>query len=130
MLEHTRCTNFHFWVCMSPLVAWFFNAGCKLTFENRQNLAKIVYFQSNTWAKARSCRITKCLSMLELELWFSSMLDPTQYSNFHFRTCPSPLNTRFFHTRCNTSDLYLLILTEAFYYFWGIRLQSFQSPSC
>ena len=57
MLEYAQCLNFHFLTCSSPLDARFFNALNKQAFDCRQILAKIVYFQSNTRAKARSCRI-------------------------------------------------------------------------
>ena len=62
-------------------------------------------FWSNARAKARSCRIFQCSSMLEPEFWFSSMLEPAQYSNIYFRACSSPLDAQLFHTRCNTIKL-------------------------
>ena len=105
MIEHARCSNFHFWACSSPLDARFFHTRCNTAFENRQILAKIVHFWSNTRAKARSCRIFQCSSMLEPEFWFSSMLEPAQYSNIYFRACSSPLDAQLFHTRCNTIKL-------------------------
>ena len=108
MLEPEKCpSEVNFW-CSSMLDARCSNARCKQALKNRQILAKIVHFQSNTREKARSCGIFKCSSMLELEFWFSSMLDPAQYSNFHFQACSSPLDARFFHTRCNTSNLYIV----------------------
>ena len=104
MIEHARCSNFHFWACSSPLDARFFHTRCNTAFENRHILAKIVHFWSNARAKARPCRIFQCSSMLEPEFWFSSMLEPAQYSNIHFRACSSPLDARLFHTRCNTRE--------------------------
>ena len=57
MLESEKClSEVNFW-CSSILDARYFNARCKRAFENRQILAKIMHFQSNTRAKARSCRI-------------------------------------------------------------------------
>ena len=103
MIEHARCSNFHFWACSSPLDARFFHTRCNTAFENRQILAKIVHFWSNARAKARSCRIFQCSSMLEPEFGFSSMLEPARYSNVYFRACSSPLDARLFHTRCNTT---------------------------
>ena len=80
MLEPEKCpSEVNFW-CSSMLDAPFFNARCKRAFENRQIVAKIMHFQSNARAKARSCSSSK----------------------FHFRACLSPLDARIFHTRCNT----------------------------
>ena len=57
MLEPEKClSEVNFW-CSSILDARSLNARCKRAFENRQILAKIMHFQSNTRAKARSCRI-------------------------------------------------------------------------
>ena len=79
--------------CSNILDDWSFNARCNRAFENRQTLAKIVHFQSNTQAKARSCRIFNARACSS--------------SNFHFRTCSSLLNARFFHTRCNTTGSFV-----------------------
>ena len=106
-------SNFHFRACSSPLDARFFHTRCNTAFENRQILAKIVHFWSNARAKARSCRIFQCSSMLEPEFWFSSMLEPAQYSNIYFRACSSPLDARLFHTRCNTSTHILVSTTDS-----------------
>ena len=56
----------------------------KTSLKNRQILAKIVHFQSNTRAKARSCRIFQCSSLLELKFSFSSMLKPARCSIFSY----------------------------------------------
>ena len=113
MIEHARCSNFHFRACSSPLDARFFHTRCNTAFENRQILAKIVHFWSNARAKARSCRIFQCSSMLEPEFGFSSMLEPARCSNIYFRACSSPLDARLFHTRCNTSYIHL---SHVFFY--------------
>ena len=119
MLEPEKCpSEANFW-WSSMLDARFFHTRCNTAFENRHILAKIVHFWSNARAKARSCRIFQCSSMLEPEFWFSSMLEPAQYSNIHFRACSSPLDARLFHTRCNT--IAYTLATK-----WGTNKMSFQ----
>ena len=86
MLTHAWCSNLNFWTCLSPLDARFYNTWCKLAFENRHILAKIVHFQANTREKPQSCRIFLMLkhagACSVLEFSFSSRLESAQYLIF------------------------------------------------
>ena len=84
MLTHAWCSNLNFWTCLSPLDARFYNTRCKLAFENRHILAKIVHFQANTREKPQSCRI-----FLMLNQACSSPM-------FDFQPCWSLLSTGIF----------------------------------